>query len=324
MSTPERDGKTALQDGALLNVDELRVRRGGRDILKGVSLTVHPGEIVGFLGPNGTGKSTSINAIVGLLPIAGGEVTLFGVPGQADARALVRIGLEPENGGFYEWMSAQAYLSYFARLYGVDDHEGRAAELLERVRLRPAPGQPIRAFSTGMKQRLGLARALVAKPRLLILDEPTSGLDPRGRRDVHDILLDLSSEGVGILLCTHILDDVERLCQAISIIADGRTVASGNLDDLLSGAETGDRFELVLAKDVDPDVVRTASAGEATVEGGDGRRLFLRLAAGIEPARFWARLIGAGIMIEEARRIGSGLEDFYLTVTETQPQEIAA
>lgn len=175
-----------------------------------------------------------------------------------------------------------------------------------------------------MKQRLGLARALVAQPELLILDEPTNGLDPRGRRDVHDILLDLARDGVGILMSTHILDDVERLCRSVSIIASGRTVAAGPLKELLARGSGGDRFELLLG--APPDKVTLSAFADAglSVTGQDGSRALVTATGGGPVSDHWRRLLGVGVPVIEIRRLGTGLEDFYLTVTETPDREIAA
>ena len=143
------------------------------------------------------------------------------------------IGVLSEQGGSYGWMSAHDYLRWFALLYGIRLSQEAAADLLDRVGLDPGNRQTIRVFSHGMKQRLGLARAMLNRPRLLILDEPTNGLDPRGRKDIHDLLTDLNRrEGVGILLCTHLLEDVERLCGRIGIIHRGQTLVEGGLAEL--------------------------------------------------------------------------------------------
>lgn len=307
----------------LLDLTRIRVVRGNRTVVSDANVTVQPGEIVGFLGPNGAGKSTTILALTGLIPLAGGQITILGHSGPADAATLARIGVQPENGGFYEWMSGEAYLSWFARLYGVAEPDRRAAELMHRVRLAPQPGQPIHGYSRGMKQRLGLARALVSEPELLILDEPTNGLDPRGRRDVHDILLELADEGVGILMSTHILDDVERLCRSVSIIAGGRSVAAGPLDELLAGA-AGDRFELMLGASPDKATLTAFAKAGLTVTGQEGNRVFVTASGGGAASEHWRRLLGGGVPVIEIRRLGTGLEDFYLTVTETPEKEIAA
>jgi ABC-2 type transport system ATP-binding protein len=152
-----------------------------------------------------------------------------------------------ERNGFYDWITAEEYLGFFAELYG---HRLATAELRDRlalVGLELRPGQRIGTFSRGMRQRSGLARALIADPALLILDEPTNGLDPRGRRDIHDVLIGLAGRGVGILLCTHLLDDVDLLRHRIGVIVEGRTVAEGTIAELVRTTGHSARFRVRLA-----------------------------------------------------------------------------
>ena len=300
-----------------LKVNNLYVRRDGHEVLRGVSLEISAGEILGLLGPNGAGKSTTIEAVTGLLPLAGGRVTLFGQSVRGNEMNVYRmLGILPENGGFYEWMTAQAYLTFFAKLYGADASEFRMDALLDMVQLRPEPRQAIAAFSRGMKQRLGLARALIGDPHLLILDEPTNGLDPRGRREVHDILLDLSRQGVAVLMSTHILDDVERLCHSISIISDGCTVANGRVSELMAQRGHGDRFEFVLGEPRNREQLKTGLPTGVMLEGLDESRVLLRINTENDLPLIWSGLIAAGWPIIEIRRVGSGLEDYYLSATE--------
>src|SRR5262249_38096697 len=153
---------------------------------------------------------------LGLLAPDAGTVRVFGHDPRREARAVhANLGVLPEQGGFYDWMTAERFLRFFAQLYGRSLCAAELHDRLDRVGLAPRVGQRIGSYSRGMRQRLGLARALLLEPPLLILDEPTSGLDPRGRRDIHDILLGLAERGAGILLSTHLLDDVDRLCRRI-------------------------------------------------------------------------------------------------------------
>jgi ABC-2 type transport system ATP-binding protein len=212
--------------------------RARREVLHDVSLSVPEGEICGLLGPNGAGKSTTIAVITGLLPATGGVISLFGSLGPGDALAP-HYGVLPEQNGCYEWMTAFDYLDFFLRLHGRRLVPADIAARLRQVGLEAMARQPIRSFSQGMRQRLGLARALVNDPALLILDEPTAGLDPRARRDVHDLLIGLSrTRGVGVLLCTHLLDDVDRLCQRVAIIGEGRTLCEGRVEEIRAEASS--------------------------------------------------------------------------------------
>ncbi|MDB5992213.1 MAG: transporter related [Herbaspirillum sp.] len=224
----------------LIEIRRLKLNLGAFAVLRDVNLTLQEGQIYGLLGPNGAGKSTTISAITGLRAPTAGSVRVLGLDPAADAIQLHRrIGVLAEQAGFYDWMSADDYLRWVASLYLISLDKVETARLLGRVGLEAQRQAPIATYSSGMRQRLGLARALINQPELLILDEPTNGLDPRGRREIHDVLLDMSTNhGVGILLCTHLLDDVDRLCTRIGIIAQGQTLLEGSIADLLSAQRT--------------------------------------------------------------------------------------
>ncbi len=299
----------------LLVVEHLSLGLGGTPILRDVNVSVGPGEIYGLIGPNGAGKSTTIAAALGLLDHERGRIEVFGNdPLRKPEFVRQRLGVLPEQNGFYEWMSAREYLAFFARLYGRRLREIEMDDLLARVGLAPRRGQAIATFSRGMKQRLGLARALLPQPDLLILDEPTNGLDPRGRREIHDVLLELSGrDGVGVLLCTHLLDDVERLCQRIGIIVDGETVAQGSIEELIRRNEALSRFKLRLTG------APPADAGKPeriSVLGHHGEWWLVEVAASLTPEKAWRELLFMGWPIAEIAREGGGLEDLYLSLTE--------
>ena len=219
----------------------------------------------------------------------------------------------PEQNGFYDWMSASDYLSFFASLYGLRRSRLEIEQRLARVGLKPRSGQLIGTYSRGMRQRLGLARALVADPRLLILDEPTNGLDPKGRREIYDVLLELAARGVGILLCTHLLDDVERLCDRIGVIVEGRTVAEGSIADLVREHEKASRFRLRLAG-------QPPSNGVSfSIVAHEGEWWIVDLDPATQPSDAWRDALFSGWPIVEIERAGGGLEDLYLTLTEGRP-----
>lgn len=232
----------------LVDVDNLCASIGGSRILDGVRLSMREGEIYGLLGPNGAGKSTTLSVLTGLRRADSGKVQVLGLDPASQPQALRRrVGVLAEDAGFYGWMPAAEYLRFMARLYGIELTLGGTAQRLALVGLEHAGGKAIGGFSRGMKQRLGLARALLNDPQLLILDEPTNGLDPRGRREIHDLLIRLSVErGAGILLCTHLLDDVDRLCTRIGIIDAGRTRLEGDLAELLAARPGGGLEDMYL------------------------------------------------------------------------------
>jgi ABC-2 type transport system ATP-binding protein len=298
----------------LLHIDGLRQSIGGHEILHDVHLSLGKGDIYGLIGPNGAGKSTTIAAALGLLTRSAGRIEVLGHDPQTEAALIhARLGVLPEQNGFYDWMSAPEYLEFFAALYGRVSAKANIEKYLGRVGLTAPTDQPIGTFSRGMRQRLGLARALVPDPQLLILDEPTNGLDPRGRREIHDILSELAANGVGILLCTHILDDVERLCHRIGIIVEGRTVAEGGIVDLVGESAHRSRFRLRL-RDAPPKSASHPSAFKVIAHQGEWWSVNLDPA--ISPEAAWREALFSGWPIIEIEREGGGLEDLYLALTE--------
>jgi len=300
----------------ILEIEHLKVRLGGVPILHDVNLSLGEGEIFGLLGPNGAGKSTTIGAAIGLLNRDGGDVRVMGKDPGTDAKSIhAKLGVLPEQNGFYDWMTATDYLGFFAALYDLNPSERDLRARLAAIGLEPRQYQPIGTFSRGMRQRLGLARALIANPKLLILDEPTNGLDPRGRREIHDILIDLSNNhGVGVLLCTHLLDDVERLCKRVGVIVEGRTVAEGSIVDLVRRDNRLIRFRLHLCGaapqgDI-PSSIRIVAqnADWYTVD----------LSPGTDPQTAWRELLFMGWPISEIRHEGGGIEALYLNLTEAR------
>jgi ABC-2 type transport system ATP-binding protein len=201
-----------------------------------LSMEVKEGDIFGFLGPNGAGKTTTIRMLCGLINPTSGKGMISGFDIVKDSSKIRnRIGLMPESSGFYSWMNAEEYLNYFARLYNIDSSVGklRSRNLLEIVGLANKSFAPISYYSRGMKQRLGIARALINDPKIVFLDEPTLGLDPRGQQDIQKLLLDLNQDkGVTIFLCSHDLSDVAAMCNNIAIIKNGILIAQGSIQEL--------------------------------------------------------------------------------------------
>jgi ABC-2 type transport system ATP-binding protein len=214
----------------------LRRRYGGRQAVDDVSLEVGRGEVVGLLGPNGAGKTTVIKMLLGLVRPDAGEAMLLG-RSAADPASRARVGYLPELFRYQPWLTAAEVVALHVRLLGVDVSAGDQHDLLSLVGLAERGGDRVGGFSKGMQQRLGLAVALVAEPELVILDEPTSALDPLGRVDVRDIVLSLRSRGVAVLLNSHLIGEVERVCDRVVILDRGRVAASGTLAELLGQRE---------------------------------------------------------------------------------------
>lgn len=206
------------------------------EALKGVSLEVEEGLIYGFIGPNGAGKSTTIKILVGLLRPDGGEASIFGHQcGSHDAKRC--LGFLPEVANYHEFMTARELLGVHAALAGVPrgEVEQRCAECLDLVGLGERASSRISEFSKGMKQRVGVAQALVGQPRLLILDELTSGLDPMAQLELHKILSDLKQKGITIFFSSHHLSEVERLCDRVAMIHEGTLRKEGTIEEVLAG-----------------------------------------------------------------------------------------
>jgi ABC-2 type transport system ATP-binding protein len=216
---------------AAFDCEQLGKRYGPTVALEGVDLDVQPGELVGLLGPNGAGKSTLVKIACGLVRPTDGAASVVGeAAGSPAARAS--LGYLAELFRFPGWLRADELLTLHQRLSGSDGAEAERRELLELVGLADAAGTRIEAMSKGMQQRLGIAQALVGSPRLLMLDEPTSALDPVGRRIVRDLLLELKRRGVAVLLNSHLLSEVERVCDRVAILVGGRIVARGSPAEL--------------------------------------------------------------------------------------------
>jgi ABC-2 type transport system ATP-binding protein len=229
------------------------------------SLRVAPGEVVGLLGPNGAGKSTAVKMLVGLVAASTGTARLFGQPA-TDPEARRRVGYLPELFRFHEWMTGRQMLLFHARLAGMADSVAAAAipAVLERVGMAHRADERIGAYSKGMTQRIGIAQALVADPTLVVLDEPTSALDPVGRGDVRGLIGQLRAEGRAVILNSHLLGEVERVCDRVVVLDSGRTVFHGPIDELKGGAH---RIEVVVDR-VDASLLADLRRfGQLTVEG---------------------------------------------------------
>ena len=264
--------------------------------VRDVSFEVRRGEILGLLGPNGAGKTTTIKMLMGLIFPTRGHAEIFGVPATS-RRARAQVGFLPESPYFYDYLTGPELLDLMGELAGLDrrTRRDRAEALLARVGLAGAEDRPLRKYSKGMLQRIGLAQALISDPALVVLDEPMSGLDPIGRKEIRDLVAELRREGRTVLFSTHILSDVELLCDRAVIIAGGQMRAEGALDRLLSPRllhtelvlEQGGTSELVrLASGVDVDAaLREALAAGKRVVSVTPRResledLFVREVAG--------------------------------------------
>ncbi|HTE73384.1 MAG TPA: ABC transporter ATP-binding protein [Actinomycetes bacterium] len=246
----------------------LRKRYGRQQAVEDVSFEVGRGEIVGLLGPNGAGKTSVIKMLLGLVHADGGEVMLLGRPG-VDPSARARVGYLPELFRYQPWLSPTEVLSLHVRLSGIGVTAAEQRDSLALVGLADRAHDRLGGFSKGMQQRLGLAVALVAGPELVVLDEPTSALDPLGRADVRDIVLSLKERGVAVLLNSHLIGEVERVCDRVVILDRGEVAASGTLAELL-----GQRELHLQLSDVSPEAEARLAATGTVDRTGETAGLF--------------------------------------------------
>ncbi|MDQ3577362.1 MAG: ATP-binding cassette domain-containing protein [Actinomycetota bacterium] len=295
----------------LVETNGLTKRYGEQHALDRVNLTVRPGEVYGFLGPNGAGKTTTLRILLGLVKPTEGVVRVLGAePG--DPGALARIGMLVESAAFYPYMSGRDNLRTFARYCEVPDT--RADEVLEIVSLTDRAGDRFSKYSLGMKQRLGLAAALLKDPNLLILDEPTNGLDPAGMADMRVLIRQLGRDRRTVLLSSHMLGEVQQVCDRVGMIARGKLVREGTVDELRGGAMLMVGAEpLGQAREL---VERMLGAGRVTATD-----TMLQVRAEPDDAvRINRELVLAGIAVSTLNWVERSLEEIFFEVTDGAPE----
>jgi ABC-type multidrug transport system ATPase subunit len=298
----------------------LTKRFGSLTAVDSVDLDVRAGDIYGFLGANGSGKTTTVRMLLGLVMATSGRIELLGQPVPAAAgRVLDQVGAMVEGPAAYGHLSGRANLSLLdasgpRRVRGSRrDRTVRVGEVLEQVGLAGAGRRPVKAYSLGMRQRLGLAAALLRRPRLLVLDEPTNGLDPQGIREIRDLLLQLHAGGTTIFLSSHLLAEVEQLCTRVGVLDRGRLVVQSELAELR--APTGRTMVRT------PDAAAALALLDGRVEHRDGETLLVR--AG-DPAALNALLVGGGIRVSELGPERRTLEQAVLELTGPSSDRVEA
>ena len=265
--------------------------------LQDLSLEIPRGEVFGFLGPNGAGKSTTIKILMGLLRPTSGSVSIFGKPAQ-DAQSRLRVGFLPENPAFYDFLTAREYLKFVGRTFSMTDEavKSTSAELLELLDLAKAADRPMRGYSKGMIQRLGLAQAMLHDPDLYILDEPMSGLDPVGRALVKEIIKDLKNRGKTVFFSTHITADIEVVCDRVGIVSGGRLRTVDSVANILQSGVEGYLLQ----------VNRAGAVEELLVEKTDLQQTL-------------AELVATGAVIERIEPKRKDMEAFFLDILAKEP-----
>ncbi len=295
------------------------IRRKKFQAVRGLSFEVRRGEVFGIVGPNGAGKTTTLKILTGLMRPTSGRARLFGLD-TSSIESRRKLGYLPEGPYFYEHLKAEELLRYYGQLHGLgkDVLNERVPKLIERVGLGHALDRPLKKFSKGMRQRAGLAQALINDPELVILDEPQSGLDPVGRREVRDLIFELKEQGKTVVFSSHILPDVEAVCDRIALFHQGKIIETGSLDDLL-GKRTHS-YELTVSgsalalQELQPleDVLAVSKRGE----------LFeVRCALDYDLAKIATRIDELGGKVESVRPLREDLEQIFIRDTTTPHEE---
>jgi ABC-2 type transport system ATP-binding protein len=307
------DAERSANDGLVIETHELSKRYRDLVAVDRLTLRVHRGEVYGFLGPNGAGKTTTLRMLLGLVrPTAGSAAVLGARPGSAEG--LARVGALIEGPGFYPFLSARDNLRAMAAHAGVD--ASRADAVLDEVGLADRARDRFDTYSQGMKQRLGIASALLKDPDVLILDEPTTGLDPKGMAEMRTFIRDLGSGRRTVLLSSHLMQEVEQVCDRVGVIHRGALVKEGTVDELRGGrslvvrAEPVERAVRVLV-DLPEVAAVTTHDGELTVTADPAA------AAAINRA-----LVGVGIAVSELRSERASLEEVFLGLTKDDEGEM--
>ncbi len=310
----------------VLRVRNLNKRIGRKTIIHSISFDVREGEIFGFLGPNGAGKTTTIRMLVGLIKPTSGSVEICGFDVQKQPEeALKYVGSIVENPEMYPYLTGWENLMHFARMQdGID--ESRIREVIQLVHLGGRIHEKVRTYSLGMRQRLGIAQALLARPKVLILDEPTNGLDPKGIKEMRAFIRELASAGLAVFVSSHLLSEIQLLCDRVAIIGGGRELAVGSVDELM-GAGRG-----MVIWDVEPkakalsvlagypDITILDSSGTETLEDAAAALLNERSIVTETPEEWVAEVLDVmvheGIAVRGVHRVAPTLERLFLQMTE--------
>ena len=310
-----------MPDDDAIRTERLTKRYGRLTALEELDLRVGRGEIYGFLGPNGAGKTTTVLLLLGLLRPSAGAAYVFGQTVRLDdAAARRRVGVVPEQPYLYPHMTAQEYLMLFADMYGVPRKKERIAQLLAEVGLSDRRHSRLRELSRGMQQKVGLVRALLHDPELLLLDEPTSGLDPASIKQVRDLLLELRKRGRTILISSHILSEVERTADRVGILLKGHLRAQDTVEHLIRGVGSEPVVEVELHQPVPglPERLRALPCVSRLEVEGSVLAVSLPPGVGKEAhAELFAAIAASGGTIVQMTTRKSSLEDAFLAITET-------
>lgn len=288
---------------------------GDQKAVAGISLSVPRGSVFGFLGPNGSGKTTTIRMLLGLAEATSGEILLLGhsIPKQVDT-ALPKVGALVEGPAFYPYMSGRNNLFRMDSADRNSDSSSRGARVdsaLQRVGLTNAATKKVHAYSLGMKQRLGLANALLKPRELLILDEPTNGLDPQGTREVRSLIRSLAAEGITIFLSSHLLTEIEQLCSHVAVMRAGEIVAQGLLQEIKASGQT----RLILTVDKVAETKALLKLAGVNKSKSQGKKIISLVEPGFDVAKLNKQLVAKKILVSELRLERPSLEEYFVDLT---------
>jgi len=301
----------------IVKLDRLTKRYGKITALDDLSLGIEPG-LVGLLGPNGAGKTTLLNLLLGHTVITRGDASVLGFDVRQEARAIRRrVGYVPENDCFIPGLSGVGYVQYVGQLAGLDGHSAmqRTHEMLDLVGMEDERYRPVETYSAGMKQRVKWAQALVHDPDLVLLDEPTNGMDPPGRRLVLELIRDLGKHGVAVVLSSHLLHDVEQVCERVIVLGRGRVLAEGRIEEMRRASPR--RCEVRVRGDLEPFRRRLTETG-VTIRGQDEERLHLELPEDDRQDLVVAAIARSGVELRDLRLQRSSLEEVFLQAVASQ------
>ncbi len=319
---------TTDDDKPVLCIEHLTKRYGSFTALNDLTLSLNAGEILGLIGPNGAGKTTTIKILVGLSKPTSGSATIAGVDCVNDAREVKRlVGYMPDKFGSYDNMRVREYLDFFGAAFGMPGSQRatRIEEVMEMTNTTYMKDRFVESLSHGMQQRVGLARTLLHDPKVLILDEPVNGLDPQSRIEMRDLLIDLAAQGKTLVVTSHILPELARICQQVAIVTHGTLRAFGPIDDIGSLVSqqrtveahlvTADHVKAaakVIRKSIEPDAEVVEAHAESIVR-------FRTAQPEAYLARVLRRLIKVGILVSQFREVQTDLEEAFMSFTSSSP-----
>lgn len=314
----------------VLSVEHVKKKIGRKWIIHDVSFDVRAGEIFGFLGPNGAGKTTTIRMLVDLIKPSSGMIKVCGYDvNRQQEQALRYIGSIVENPEMYSYMTGWENLEHFARMQpGIDQH--RIQEVVNIVRLDRRIHDKVSTYSLGMRQRLGIAQALLGRPKLLILDEPTNGLDPKGIKEMRQFIHQLAEEGLAVFVSSHLLSEIQLLCDRVAIISSGRVLAVGEVDELIAGNNDHVIWDLnpavqgkrILQKlDYCEIVDQPEEVLDDNLLAGMSQEAIVTRISAAHTSRAVERLVSGGVQVREVHRINPTLEQLFLQMTEGESIE---